>query len=181
MTDVDGPRLLENGGIVMSMPPGWDASTPDRLLAVSDDLLAAAKGEMPGFEPMLTRFFEFAGARPDLLIAWLFLPLTTDEDEVRGLLFASLVAGVVENVRPWPEGTTTVSVGPWEVVRTRSRVREAIDDENSLEVLVFQYDISISDTSRMVCEFRSPNVFLADQLADHFDQMVSAIRVVPSA
>ncbi len=180
MTSVSEPTggdAIEFAGLLLSLPQEWDASTPERLADVRDELAASAESN-PLFEPMLTRFFDFAGDRNDLLIAWLLMPLTTEQDDVQGLLFATLVGGVVEDAAPWPEGEPTVELGPWVAIRRLTRHSEAMGDE-SLDVLVVQYEVPIADTQRFVCECRTPNVFIADELAAHFDEIVSGIRLVP--
>lgn len=179
MSETTEQDSIEFAGLLLSLPPEWDASTPERLAAVKDDLVAAADSN-PMFEPMLTRFFDFAGDRSDLLIAWLLMPLTTETDEVRGLLFATLVGGVVEDAAPWPEGEPTVELGPWVAIRRLTRHSEPLGDD-SLDVLVVQYEVPISESQRFVCECRTPNVFIADELAAHFDEIVSGIRLVPDA
>jgi len=178
VTNTAEANVIEVSGLLLSLPPEWDASTPERLSQFQDELVLAAQ-ENPGYETLLARFFDFAGTRSDLLIAWLVMPLTDEHDDVRGLLSATLVGGVVEDAEPWSVDTPASDLGPWRVIRRVSRHTEQIDQENSLEVLVVQYEVELTETQRLVCECRSPNVFLADELASHFDQIVSSIRLVP--
>jgi hypothetical protein len=173
-------NAIEFSGLLLSLPPEWDASTPERLSQVRDELASAAE-EHPGYKPLLERFFEFAGTRRDLLIAWLLMPLTDEHDDVRGLLFATLVGGVVEDAEPWSADAPATDLGPWRAIRRTSRHKEQIDQENSLDVLIVQYEVALAETQRLVCECRSPNVFLADELTAHFDEIVSSVRLVPES